>query len=379
MKRLSLITMLFLASFSTAYAEAPTATAIKDEAVTRIRALPPPLQSASGKVFVSCLSADRATYRWPVMRFTETVAKHLSDTYLPLGSAVSPLSIELGTQTNAVSTIERRIFRTGDGFSQLVIRIPNPETVELETLREAIAEALLRERAREAAGRYAAFTWPKWFLSAIVNASKGNLWKAEAYERFIDAIADKPAPTLDQVLLTRGETITPEMDAFFAIWLLEETGLTKEARVQLLSTPWAPQDLRKTLDESKWQTWLDNQKSRVFLPGALTRSQYHRWKETLIEPEDVNTAVNIVNEFPRAMIARPQLFGDLCDLYLKAYTAYISDGKSAYLPLREQADEAAKALDQYFLQHELLTHEPFAPAAATLQDLSRPEEAPQTL
>lgn len=338
----------------------------KNEALQRLKSLPPPLQSASGNYFVSCTTAERAALRWPLMRFAETVGTNLSETFLPLGSTSSPLAIEIGAQTNAVTTIERRTYRTGDGFSQLVIRVPNPETVDLEILREGVAEALLRERVRTETGRYSSFTWPTWFLRAVVNASKGNLWKTEAYERLqIDAIRQAPI-TLDQILLTREHT-TPEADAFFALWLLEETGyLQKENRLSLLTTPWSAETLRQTLEETQWQAWLQAQTDRIFLPGTLTRSQFKRWKESLTDPIDSADAVTQANGFGRAMLARPRLFRDLCDLYLKAYTAYISEGEAAYKPLRRQADEAAAILEQHFLHNDLLTDEALIPAGYTL-------------
>ena len=329
----------------------------KNVAVERLKALPPPLQSSTGKLFVSCVSAERAAMRWPVMQFAEQVSTHLGETYLPLGSAISPLSIELGSQTNVVTNVKRSVFRTGDGFSQLIIRVPNPETVDLEALREAVAEALLRERVREETGRYAAFSWPKWFLTAVVNASKGNLWKAEAYERLCEQLATV-TPTLEQILVKRDTSVTPEVDAFFVMWLLEETAYNKKnERLRLLCTPWSAGDLQYGLVEAEWQKWLTVQESRVFLLGALTRSQFKRWHSELVDPADTAEAMTQANGFARMMIGRPQRFRDLCELYLKAYTAYISGGESAYRALRREADEAAQILEVYFTRRDILMDE----------------------
>lgn len=334
------------------------------DALERLKALPTPLQSSSGAIFVSCASADRAALRWPVMRFAETINHHLSTTYLPLGSTTSPLSIELGAQTNAVSTINRRIFRTGDGFSQLVLQIPNPETVDLEILREGVAEALLRENVRERTGRYAAYTWPQWFLRALLNAAKGNLWKAEAYERLQTQLGTAAPPSVTEILNNRDHS-TPELDAFFLIYLLEASDFSpKAARASLLTTPDVTALLSATVDEAKWQAWFAQLNSRVFLPGALTRSQFNRWLESLTDPTTPDEAVKQANAISRSTLARPLPFRDLADLYLAAYTAYINKGEAAYRRARQDADEAAAILKQHFTRYELLTHEPPAQPAA---------------
>lgn len=321
--------------------------AAKNETLSRLKALPPPLQSASGKLFVSVQSADRAALRWPIMRFAETVSTHLSDTFMPLGSASSPLSIEIGTATNAVTKIERRIFSTGDGFAQLVIRIPNPETVDLEVLREAVGEALLREKTREHAGSYGAFKWPKWWLQAVLNASKGNVWKAEAFERLQTEIATSGAPSVSQ-LLTKGDQCSAEATAFFATWLLEETDYKRlDRRVALLTSPWDAETMAATLDEAAWQAWLKAQESVVFLPGTITYSQFVRWKESLTPPTSPADAMKRTQAISRAMIGRPKPFCDLSDLYFRAYAAYLNGGLEAYLPLRQDADAAADILEQH--------------------------------
>jgi hypothetical protein len=148
------------------------------------------------------------------------------------------------------------------------------------------------------------------------------------------------------------------MDAFFVMWLLEETDYTKkEARLRLLCTPWSAEDLHYGLVEAEWQKWLTAQESRVFLLGALTRSQFKRWQAELVDPVDTSAAMKQANGFARMMIGRPQRFRDLCELYLKAYTAYISGGESAYRALRQEADDAAKILEFHFTRHEILMDE----------------------
>lgn len=335
----------------------PAQTSGAETARARLKALPPPLQSASGKLFVSAQSAERAALRWPIMRFAETVADHLSDTFLPLGSATSPLAIEIGTATNAVSGIERRIFSTGDGFAQLVIRIPNPESVDLDVLREAVAEALLREKTREHTGSYAAYSWPKWWLRALVDASKGNVWKAESFERLQAEIRQGSTPTLAH-LLGNDAQVSREAAMFFALWLLEDAPYQRpEQRIALLTTPWSNAKLLETLDESAWQTWLKAQESVIFLPGTLTYSQFLRWKESLIVPQTNAEALKQTQAISRAMIGRPRPFCDLCDLYFRAYTAYLNGGIEAYRPLRREADEAAAFLEQHLERTGRLTIE----------------------
>lgn len=339
---------------------------INQKDVARLKALPQPLQSADGAFYVSCATAERASWRWPILRFTETVRTHLSDTFLPLGTSAAPLLIEIGAETNAVATIERRSFRTGDGFAQLILRVPNPETVELEVFREAVGEALLREKFREQTGRYAGFSWPKWWLRAVVNASKGNVWKAEAYERFQTAIRQTTPPTLRQLFFADSE---PDSDAaaFLAMWVLNETVYQKrDQRVALLTQPWDVDRLLQILDEGAWQTWLAEQDTVILLPGTITYSQFLRWQSTLADPQSTDEAMRLATAISRAMIGRPQPFCDLSELYLRAYSAYVNGGLEAYRPLRKEADEAAHFLEQYLKREKLLSLESLSLSSSSL-------------
>ena len=339
------------------WANAPAASVPKTEEVARAKARPTPLQSSDGALYVSCATADRATLRWPILRFAETVRKHLSETYLPLGSSATPLVIEIGTETNQVTTVERRSFRTGDGFAQLILRIPNPETVDLEILREAVGEALLRERARSQTGRYSSYTWPKWWLRAVLNASKGNVWKAEAYERLQAEIRQNKAPSL-QSLLTAEREPSEDAAAFLAMWILGETPYQKQNnRLSLLVNPWTPIFMLGILDEGAWQTWLAEQDKVILLPGVITYSQFLRWQETLDDPVDTADALRLATALSRTMIGRPKTFCDLAERYLSAYSAYVNEGPEAYWTLRRVADTEAKALEQQLQQCKMISIE----------------------
>lgn len=339
---------------------------VNETAVARLKALPPPVQSNDGTVFVGTATAERAALRWPVLRFVDTVRANFAEVFLPLGSTASPLAVELGAETNRVDSVERRTLRTPDGFSQLIIRVPNPETVDLEALRLAVVEALLRERARAAGGSYASLTWPAWFIAAAVDASRGSVWKAEAYERLLAAggAPETPGRRLDDFF---SETPPPrEAAAFFAQWLFQRAGgKTLERRATLLTTPWKRADLLGAATDAAWQEWLEGLESTVFLPGVLTRSQFARWAATLAEPKTPQEAVALSERLSRFAVGRPQAFRDLTELYLRAYAAAALGKAEDYTALRAQADEAKAFLEAHLSRRPVLSDEARAtPAGA---------------
>ncbi len=326
------------------------------EAAARIKTHPAPLQANDGTLFISVVSPERAPLRWPVLRFANTVRENFAQVFAPLGSISSPLTIELGASTNRIETIERRSMRTTDGFSQLIIHVPNPETVDLDILRTAIIEALLRERARAEASSYADFTWPKWFLAAAVDASRGNVWKAEAYERLIAAGTTPETPGWRLEDFFNPQQDPPrEVAAFFAHWLFQRVeGDASAQRIALITTPWEPRALLGDATNEIWQGWLMRQSGVLFLPGTLTQSQFTRWAAQLAHPTDAADAMAHANRITRFAIGRPQPFRDLSELYLRAYAAYAIGKQEQYTELRAAADEAKTFLEAHLRKNPVL-------------------------
>lgn len=349
---------------------------INESAVARLKALPPPVQSNDGSVFVGASTVKQAALRWPVLRFVDTVRANFAEVFLPLGSTTSPLAVELGAETNRVETVERRTLRTPDGFSQLIIRVPNPETVDLEAFRLAIVEALLRERARATGGSYGSLTWPAWFVTAAVDASRGGMWKAEAYERLLAAgsTQETPGRRLDDFF-----SATPpprEAAAFFASWLFQRAGgKTVEGRAALLTTPWRRTDIVGKTTDAAWQAWLEGLESTVFLPGVLTKSQFTRWAATLADPKTPREAVTLSEHISRFAVGRPQIFRDLTELYLRAYAAAALGKTGEYTALRAQADEAKAFLEAHLRRQPVLSDEA-KEAAHTSDTPSNPTLSP---
>ncbi len=332
-------------------AEAGVAPAINEAALHHIKTQTAPLIAADGTFTVRSLSAERAHYRYPVLRFAGTVQDHFSERIFSIGSRDFPLAIELGTQTNAVASIERRSIRTNDGFHQLIIRIPNPDTVDLDVLRKAIVEAQLREAARASKGHYGAFTWPAWFLEAMVDASRNGVWKAEAYERAALDYEAGAFPSVDDFFKPNWTPPSREMAAFFAMWILEHH---RDHPKRLITTPWNTFAFIGLTPPSAWEEWFLAQASKVFMPGLLTRTQYRRWKADLVLPKDVNEAVQIARDLTREALGKPQTFHDLTSLYLKAYSAFMVGDQARYETFRAEADDAAKILDAYFETNAIL-------------------------
>lgn len=337
-------------------------------------AAPSPMQSADGTLYVGCQSNERAPLRGPVLRFAENVKRHFEADFLSLGSAESPLSIMLGSETNAVSTLVKDRFALRDNsFSQLIIRVPNPDTVDLELLRTAIIEALLRERSRALAGSYTALTWPPWFLQGAVDASKGNLALAEACERVFALREAGALPTPEALLAPGAPAPDPAVAACFARWLLTlnaqaytpregETSAEITCAINtlrrdrsrsleaLLTTPWTAEAILPFDAAARWNAWLDERERAVLLPGVITRSQFARWRAGLALPESPEAARALSERLSREAIGKPQPFCDLTELYLRACAAVSLGETFRAAALWSEADEAAQLLTLH-LQH----------------------------
>lgn len=312
---------------------------------------PPPVQSGDGVLYVACRDAARADLRWPVLRFADTVRRHLGETFTPLGSAESPLSILLGSETNRVTTLRQQQITTADGFSQLVVVVPNPETVDLEALRTAIVEALLRECARGLKGSYKALTWPPWFVQGVVDAARGDVWQAEACERVLELVAAGRLPKVETFF--SGGTPSREVAAFFAQWVIflnrtgPAAGTTPESVRQLRAltvAPWRQETILNGADSAAWEAWVRAQGLVVRAPGLLTQAQFERWAAHLMPPQDVAAARACTDWLSRSAIGRPKPFRDLTELYLRAYAAYVTGNEAAYAKLWTEAKAAQEIL-----------------------------------
>ncbi len=324
--------------------------AINEAALQRFKSHSTPLISADGTVAVRSLCPERVMYRYPVLRFADEVRRNFAEEVFPIGSRDYPLSIELGAETEPLTTLEKRILRLSDNFSQLIIRIPNPDTVSLDTLRVAIVEAQLREEIRAVKGSYAALKLPPWFIEALVDASRSSLWRAEAYETAHKVFEADTLPTLEQFFV-QSTAPSKEVAACFAMWVLELNAKDPKA---LLTADWTQMAIVGFESDMGWTRWFEGQASKVFMPGLLTRSQFARWKNALRAPATPEMAVAITETLSRDAMGKPQIFRDLTALYLKAYGAYAMGDTAAYDELRAEADAAAAHLDKHFESNALL-------------------------
>ncbi len=334
---------------------------INQEALQRVKSISAPLISFDGTVSVRSLSPERTGYRYPVLRFAEAVRREFAEAVFPIGSRDYPLSIEIGNTTEAITTLDRRIFRIPGDFSQLIIHIPNPDTVSLDDLRTAIIEAQLREDIRALKGSYAALKLPQWFIEALGNASRDSLWRAEAYEAAHKYYAAGTLTTLDEFFLSEARP-PKEVAACFAVWVLERNVDNHQA---LLTANWTPADIVGFAHDREWVAWFKSQEAKVFMPGLLTRSQFARWKSELIEPTSIPLALELSENLTRNALGKPATFRDLTTLYLEAYGAFATGDHAAYTALRTQADEACALLDKYFETNALLYDASDAPVDGT--------------
>ena len=361
--------LLAAAALLLAAAPAHAQRALIDQArLEAFKAKPMPLQSADGALFVSCVTADRATMRWPVLRFAENVRRELGEAFVPLGSQEAPLLLQLGDATNRVERVERRTLGADDGIAQLVIRMPNPETADLEALRVAVAEALLREKTRETAGSYAAFTWPDWFVRAAVDASRGNVWRAEAYEK-VHALLEAGTLPPPDAFFAPDAAPAREVAAFFARWVFDLRPRQAD-RLALLATPWTRAAILGAAPDEAWPAWVKDHEDTVFIPGALTRAQFRRWAAGLKEPESPEAARAACDALSRQAVGKPAVFRDLTELYLRAYAAAAMGDAEAWRARRAEADEARALLERHLETRPVLQDPPAAP------DTPHPKDRP---
>lgn len=333
---------------------------------------PPPLQSGDGQLFVACEDGARAPLRGAVLRFAENVCAHFAETFTPIGSRESPLSIVLGTATNDVTTVQRRRIATADGFSQLILRVPNPETVDLEALRTAIVEAQLRERARALGGTYTALTLPEWFVQGAIDASRGNEWQASAGARVLQLKEEGALPGVETFFTTSGAKIEPEVAAFFARWVFalrrEEAkakSAGRDARAEtarrleaLIVTPWEREAVIGQATDEAWKAWVDGLEGVVFAPGVLTKAQFARWSARVVRPADGAQAKQLAEFLTRSAIGKPQPFRDVTELYLRACAASATGEREAFEGLWQEAELARKMLEAHLNRKGVLETEP---------------------
>jgi hypothetical protein len=364
----SLLSMVLL--FGSAYAQTTPATSS-----TRQR-IPSPMLSSSGKFSVGCQTEQRESYRWPVLKFVENVVENFEASFVPVGSTEFPLYVVLGTSTDEKDThVVRRTLTVSNAFSQLAIGIPNPDVVDLELLRVAIVEALLREECRTRTGAYATFAWPEWFVRGMTYASFGNVWKAQAYEIVLKDLEAGSLPTLDALFNDKSLKISNETAAFFAMWVMQAR--SNKSRYQTISAPWAPEHFVGTplseQKEAEWHQWILGLQDKVFVPGALTARYFDRWQAELVAPTSREEVIRITDYLTRNVIGRPQLFRDLTVLYLEAYVAWLQKGDEGYQPLRKKADEAALILKEHLTRNSILVDEALTPATEQ-EEWQRPYE-----
>lgn len=343
--------LLLLLSPSVRAADAPASAPLPagpEELARRINSLPTPLQSADSAIFVSCATPERADLRWPILSFANTTRENLADRLRPIGSAKAPLAIVIGNSKEPETGIRRRQNRAGS-YASLVIDIPNPDTVDLDILRTAIAEALLREDVRSRTGRYGDFRWPDWFILAVLDTVNNAEWQAAAYEALLRQRKAGTVPTVPELFAGIAPP-TREAAFFFARWVLGVCRQREGGIDRLIDTPsWSAADVLGTLTDADWQAYLDLQKNTVFAPGILSLDQFRRWREAAREPADARDARTVIQALLRGTIGRPKPLRELCALYNRAYAAFIAGDEEAYARLRIQADDAAALLEQTLL------------------------------
>ena len=329
---------------------------VNTDAVEAFRKRPAPMFSYGREISVLAEQPERRPLVWPVLRFADGVCKHLSETFIPLGSGSSPVMILLGSDAKPNPNVRFRIHRIGSDFAQVLIIVPNPDTVDMEQLRRILGEALLREKARGNSWDFTRLTWPKWFTDGLIAASLGNRRRMENYETLLAERDAGNLPSLND-FFRPGFEPSPAAAAQFADWILFLKPAAPE-RLALLTAPWTRENIVGTANDADWPAYLTSMEQKVILPGAVSRATFRRWKTLLREPNDADDASAIAEQLTRASVLRPQIFVDLTAVWLRAYAAAARGRTADYQTRRKEAEELTALFEASFPPDGLIAEPP---------------------
>lgn len=298
---------------------------------------PAPIYSRDS-AFVVFSSAANADYRLPVMQFADELRRALSQLLnVPLGTQESPVDLVIGDAPGETQVRGKKI-QDVMGRWREQIEFGDPELVDLDDLRLALARALLRAWSRTAAEPGATPTEPpEWFLRGLVRAAQRTgrqhdydtvfqLWSQGRLPPVMELLAAEPAVAMRE----------PALAAVLATWLSERSSGGERMRRLLLHLAaggaWSGEALPPVLwpdvnpgqiDEN-WDRWLGARGRAILEPGVTTAVMLRRFRLQLaVYPADFDA--------PLAQGWRARSLPDLLPYADAPWMKRLADAKSVQL------------------------------------------------
>lgn len=252
---------------------------------------PAPVYSRDN-TFVILSSAVNADYRLPVLQFAEELRRALSQTLsVSLGAPETPLTLVIADVPGETGVRCRQI-QDVMGHWREQVEIGDPERVDLDDLRVALARGLLRAWLRVTAGpEHVPTAPPEWFLRGLTRAVQRParladiekvlaLWSHGQLPPVTELLAADPAAALRE----------PSLSAVLVTWMSErESGGERMHRLlQHLAAggAWSPDELLPIIQpgmsaarsDEDWDRWLGIRGRSVLEPGVTTAGMLRRFR-----------------------------------------------------------------------------------------------------
>ena len=251
---------------------------------------------SSDNAFEISAASSSMGFRGPVLFFVGQFRKEfLHSVQLDPGRVGHPILIRLGSSTNDLRVIGS--FAPGvAGGEREWIEMPDPGHADLDLLRTALAQAILREWRRTlpgAPGPKPLQDPPAWLLAGIAR-HVGAEHRLEDLDGVHTQWQHGRLPSLAELLSTEPPAALqhPAMQAVLAAWLLEHPGGTVGAVLRRLAegTPWSPELVAETMHAQKsigglgedWDAWQVNAMREVRQVGVTTPGMVRAFRSQLL-------------------------------------------------------------------------------------------------
>lgn len=263
------------------------------------RRMPPamPLYSRDGLIVIQS-PGDRSLYRSPILIFTDRVRQ---DVERVIGKRVSAdnglLEVAIGSATNRVTMLHAYHFRDrGSGALKERIEVPDPEGVDLQKLRAAVCDALVRlmiaEKGRPGVTLAPPPPWVGMGLARYTIRENRPLDIDRAMRLWSNACLPAAYELFD--MESAAATSEPAVAAALVGMLLEKwpkgRAFDRLLRDSAMGKRWTPDLLAETMGVEKDPHLLDAKVDEAFLaygrtvvlPGVTTDGVVRRFRSALL-------------------------------------------------------------------------------------------------
>ncbi|MFZ4396893.1 MAG: hypothetical protein ACOYOU_14865 [Kiritimatiellia bacterium] len=256
---------------------------------------------SSDRVFAISAPPPTLGYRGPVLYFVDQFRKEFQrTTKLALGPVKYPITILLGSSTNDLRVTGTCSAMAG-GDMQELIEVPDPEHANMDLLRTALVQAMVREVQRSwpsARDHPPPMEPPAWLLAGMARHigagtrptdfdSVHAQWRSGRLPLLTDLLSADPPTALQH----------PALPAVLSAWLLDHPDAPLVALLRRLAdgTPWSAELVAKTLYAQRtnvslneaWDAWQVSSMREIRQLGVTTPELVRAFRaQLLIYPGD---------------------------------------------------------------------------------------------